>query len=77
VTKNTKYAFQLRNGLTHTGTITSEPLMAGYSRTAALPNFKLSTSSPAIGRGIATYAPAFDIDGKARGAAIDLGAYQH
>ncbi len=77
VTKNTKYAFQLRNGLTHIGTITSEPLMAGYSRTAALPNFKLSTSSPAIGRGIATYAPASDIDGKARGAAIDLGAYQH
>ena len=77
VTKNTKYAFQLRNGLTHTGTISSEPLMAGYSRTAALPNFKLSTSSPAIGRGIATYAPTLDIDGKARGAAIDLGAYQH
>ncbi|WP_312517043.1 right-handed parallel beta-helix repeat-containing protein [Massilia sp.] len=77
VTKNTKYAFQLRNGLTHTGTISSEPLMTGYSRTAALPNFKLSTSSPAIGRGIATYAPTLDIDGKARGAAIDLGAYQH
>lgn len=77
VTRNTKYAFQLRNGLTHTGTITAEPLLAGYSRTAALPNFKPSTSSPVIGRGIATYAPATDIDGKARGGAIDLGAYQH
>ena len=76
VTRNTKYAFQLRNGLTHTGTITAEPLLAGYSRTAALPNFKPSTSSPVIGRGIATYAPATDIDGKARGGAIDLGAYQ-
>ncbi|MDY0977132.1 right-handed parallel beta-helix repeat-containing protein [Massilia sp. CFBP9012] len=77
VTKNTTYNFQLRNGLTHTGTISSEPLFAGYSRTAALPNYKLSTSSPAIGRGLATYAPAADIDGKARRSAIDLGAYQH
>ena len=77
VTKNTKYAFQLRNGLSHSGTITAEPLLVAYSRTAALPNFKPTTSSPVIGRGIATYAPANDIDGKARGGAIDLGAYQH
>ncbi|WP_313634314.1 choice-of-anchor Q domain-containing protein [Massilia timonae] len=77
VTRNTTYNFQLRNGLTHTGTISSEPLFAGYSRTAATPDYKLTTSSPAIGRGLATYAPAADIDGKARGTAIDLGAYQH
>jgi len=79
VTKNTKYAFQLRNGLTHTGTISSEPLFVGYSRTATLPNFKLAAGSPAIGRGLGTYAPASDIDGKARSAAtgFDLGAYQH
>ena len=77
VTKNTTYNFQLRNSLKHTGTISSEPLFAGYSRTAASPNYKLSTSSPAIGRGLATYAPKTDIDGKARGSAIDLGAYQH
>ena len=77
VTKNTTYNFQLRNGLKDTGTISSEPLLAGYSRTAASPNYQLSTSSPAIGRGLATYAPAADIDGKARGTAIDLGAYQH
>ncbi|QYG02403.1 choice-of-anchor Q domain-containing protein [Massilia sp. NP310] len=77
VTRNTTYNFQLRNGLTHTGTISSEPLFAGYSRTAATPDYKLTTSSPAIGRGLATYAPKTDIDGKARGTAIDLGAYQH
>ncbi|WP_137175948.1 right-handed parallel beta-helix repeat-containing protein [Massilia sp. HP4] len=76
VTKNTTYNFQLRNGLTHTGTISSEPLFTGYSRTAASPNYKLTTSSPAVGRGLATYAPKTDIDGKARGSAIDLGAYQ-
>ena len=77
VTKNTTYNFQLRNGLTHTGTVSSEPLFAGYARTAASPNYKLSTSSPAVGRGLATYAPKTDIDGKARAGAIDLGAYQH
>ncbi|WP_040777730.1 choice-of-anchor Q domain-containing protein, partial [Massilia timonae] len=77
VTRNTTYNFQLRNGLTHTGTISSEPLFAGYSRTAATPDYKLTISSPAIGRGLATYAPAADIDDKARGTAIDLGAYQH
>ena len=76
-TKNTTYNFQLRNGLTHTGTISSEPLFADYSRTAATPDYKLTTSSPAIGRGLATYAPTADIDGKARGTSIDLGAYQH
>ncbi|WP_306393581.1 DUF4214 domain-containing protein [Telluria beijingensis] len=76
VTKNTTYNFQLRNGLTHTGTISSEPLFAGYSRAAATPDYKLTASSPAVGRGLSTYAPKVDIDGKARGSSIDLGAYQ-
>ena len=76
VTKNTTYNFQLRNSLTHTGTISSEPLFAAYSRTAATPDYKLTASSPAVGRGLATYAPKNDIDGKARGSSIDLGAYQ-
>ena len=78
VFKNTTYNWQLRNGLKHTGTITSDPLLAGYSRTAAMPDFKPSTSSPLIGRGVATYAPATDINGRARSAAagVDIGAYQ-
>jgi hypothetical protein len=79
VFQNPKYNFQLRNGLSHTNTISSNPLFAGYSRTALLPNFKLTSSSPVIGRGLATYAPATDIDGRARNATtgVDLGAYQH
>ncbi len=79
VFQNPKYNFQLRNGLTHTNTISSNPLFVSYSRTAATPNFKPSTSSPVIGRGIATYAPSTDIDGRARNATtgFDLGAYQH
>ena len=76
VTKNANYDFQLRNGLTHTGTISSEPLFAGYSPTAATPDYTLLPGSPAIGRGLATYAPKTDFDGKARGSSIDLGAYQ-
>jgi hypothetical protein len=77
VFQNPTYNFQLRNGLTHTNTISSTPLFVGYSRTAAMPNYELSTSSPAIGRGVSTYAPSTDIDGVARSATPDLGAYQH
>ncbi|MDB5747942.1 MAG: hypothetical protein JWP72_2790 [Massilia sp.] len=79
VFKNTSYNWQLRNGLKHTSTITSDPLLAGYSRSAAFPNFKPGASSPVIGRGIATYAPATDIDGRVRNATVgfDIGAYQH
>jgi hypothetical protein len=79
VYKNTSYNFSLRNGLKDTATVSSDPLFAGYSRTAATPNFHLSSSSPAIGRGIATNAYATDLDGKTRNAATgyDLGAYQH
>jgi hypothetical protein len=79
VFKNTTYNWQLRNSLKHTGTITSDPLLAGYSRTHWLPDFKPSASSPVIGRGMATYAPPTDITGRPRNAAtgIDLGAHQH
>ncbi|MCC2972597.1 choice-of-anchor Q domain-containing protein [Massilia sp. IC2-476] len=77
VFQNPTYNFQLRNGLTHTNTISSNPMFVGYSRTAATPNYELSASSPAIGRAISTYAPSTDIDGVARGASADLGAYQH
>jgi hypothetical protein len=79
VYKNTTYNFSLRNGLKDTGTVSSDPLFAGYSRTAATPNLHLTTSSPAIGRGIATNAYPTDLDGKARNASTgyDIGAYQH
>ncbi len=79
VFKNTSYNFSLRNGLKDSGTVSSDPLFAGYARTAASPNFHLSSSSPAIGRGIATNAYPTDLDGKARNASTgyDIGAYQH
>ncbi len=78
VFQNKTYNISLRNGLKHYGTISSNPLFVGYSRTAALPNFKLTSSSPAIGRGLATYAPATDFTGKARNVStgVDVGAYE-
>ncbi len=79
VYKNRTYDWRLRNRLLHTGTISSEPLLVDYSRSAANPNFRPSASSPAIGRGNATYAPPVDIEGRPRDAAkgIDVGAYRH
>jgi hypothetical protein len=79
VTKNVKYNISLRNGLQATATVSSEPLLVAYSRTATTPNFHLSSSSPAIGRGIATYAYSTDLDGKPRNSTTgyDIGAYQH
>jgi hypothetical protein len=77
--KNTTYNTSLRNGLVATATVGSDPLFKAYSRTAATPDFHLTTSSPAIGRGIATNAYPTDLDGKPRNATsgYDIGAYQH
>ena len=78
VTKNAT-SISLRNGLSAKNTVSSDPLLVAYSRTAATPNFHPSASSPAIGRGIATGAASTDIDDKPRNATTgyDIGAYQH
>ncbi|WP_307189014.1 choice-of-anchor Q domain-containing protein, partial [Massilia sp. Root335] len=79
VTKNSTYNISLRNGLVATATVSSDPLFKGYSRTATTPDFHLTISSPAIGRGIATNAYPTDLGGKPRNATTgyDIGAYQH
>ena len=79
VYKNTTYNISLRNGLVATATVSSDPLLKAYSRTTTTPDFHLSTSSPAIGRGIATNAYPTDLDGKPRNSTTgyDIGAYQH
>jgi hypothetical protein len=68
----------LRNGLTHTGTVTSAPYFVGYTKTGT-PNLHLTSSSPAIGRGTATNAYPTDFDGRPRNSSTgyDIGAYQH
>lgn len=79
VYQNPTYNISLRNGLKATGTVSSNPLFKGYSKTAATPDFHLTSSSPAIGRGTATNAYPTDLDGKPRNASTgyDIGAYQH
>ncbi|WP_374673272.1 choice-of-anchor Q domain-containing protein [Ideonella sp.] len=71
--------WRLQSGKTHTGTVTADPLLVSYSRTASPPDLHLTPASPAIGRALSTYAPATDHDGKPRGgsAGYDIGAYQH
>jgi hypothetical protein len=79
VTKNSTYNIKLQHGLVATATVSSDPLLVAYSRTATTPDFHLTTSSPAIGRGIATNAYPTDLDGKPRNTTtgFDIGAYQH
>lgn len=67
----------LRNGLSAIATVSSDPLLSDYSSSTAPSGFRLSSSSPAIGRGVAADAPARDIDGNARDGAIDIGAYTY
>ena len=78
VFQNTTYNWRLFNGLTHTGTVTSNPLFVGYTRTGT-PNLRLSTSSPAIGRGTSVDALSYDFLERPRSTSTgyDIGAYQH
>ncbi len=78
VYQNSTYDWSLKNGLTHTGTVTSHPLFVAYARTG-LPNFTISSSSPAVGRGTATHASSTDFLNRPRNGSTgyDIGAYQH
>ena len=78
VFQNTTYNWKLNNGLTHSATVTSNPLFVGYTRTGT-PDLRLSSSSPAIGRGTATDALAYDYLERPRNTStgFDIGAYQH
>ncbi|MFB9240208.1 DUF1565 domain-containing protein [Massilia antarctica] len=78
VYKNSSYDWHLKNGLTHSGTVSSAPLFAGDTD-VALPNFSLSPGSPAIGRATPVHAAATDFNGRPRNvfSGFDIGAYQH
>ena len=78
VFQNTTYNWKLRNGLSHLGTVSSDPLLMGNALTGT-PDLRPSASSPAIGRGMLTYAPAVDFLGKARTPAdgVAIGAYEY
>lgn len=78
VYQNSTYNWRLKNGLTHSGTVTSHPLFVSYTRTGT-PNLTLLPGSPAIGRATYLDAPAVDFEGRPRnsGTGFDIGAYQH
>jgi Protein of unknown function (DUF1565) len=79
VTQNSGFNISLKNGLSAKNTVASNPLFVSYSRTATTPNFHLTSSSPAIGRGTSVGAFPTDLDGKPRNSTTgyDIGAYQH
>jgi parallel beta-helix repeat protein len=60
-----------------TGTIAADPKFVSYSATGT-GNYRLQSTSPAVNKGVATSAPAYDMDNVARpkGIALDLGAYE-
>lgn len=78
VYQNPKYNFRLLNGLQHYNTVSTNPLFVYYTRTGT-PNLKLTSSSPAVGRGVSTYAHPTDFADRPRNSStgFDIGAYQH
>ena len=78
VFQNPTYNFSLKNGLTHTGTISAVPGFRSYTRTGT-PDLHIMSTSPAVGKGTALNAPSTDFDGKPRNSTTgyDIGAYQH
>jgi len=51
VFQNPSGDWRLPAGRPHTGTVTAAPLFSDYSRTLAMPDFRLQPASPAIGKG--------------------------
>lgn len=78
VFQNPSGDWQLANGLTHSGTVAAAPEFLAYSRSGT-PDFRLSSTSPAIGKGSPTHAHPTDFKGMARSASTgyDIGAFQH
>ena len=68
----------LLNGKQHTGDVNADPQFMSYSRTGG-GDYRLKATSPAIDKGVKTYAPPADINGVVRpqGAGVDIGAYEH
>jgi hypothetical protein len=78
VVENAGGDWRLANGIKHAGSVGTAPQFLAYSRTGT-PDFRLRSTSPAIGKGSATHAQPTDINGAPRNAStgVDIGAYQH
>lgn len=77
VYQNTAADWKLSKGLKHSGTVTQAPQFLRYGK-AVIPDFRLRSTSPAIGTGTDQHATLTDIGGKlrAREIGIDIGAHQ-
>jgi hypothetical protein len=78
VFQNQGLDWSLANGLAHKGSVAAAPRFLDYNR-AGTPDFRLSSTSPAIAKGGAVHAHASDFRGVPRNemTGIDIGAYQH
>jgi hypothetical protein len=70
--------WRLANGIQPAASVTKAPQFLAYSRTGT-PDFRLASTSPAIGKGNPAHAHPTDIKGAPRNAStgVDIGAYQH
>jgi hypothetical protein len=71
----TQFDMSSPSSATKTGIITADPQFVRYVAGGG-GDYHLKSTSPAISKGIVSNAPLTDIDGKARGAYIDMGAYE-
>jgi parallel beta-helix repeat protein len=78
VYQNSTYNYSLKNGLSPSASVSAVPGFVSYTRTGT-PDLHIVSTSPAVGKGTATNAPATDFDDKPRNATTgyDIGAYQH
>lgn len=78
VFRNAGGDWSLANGIKHAGSVARAPQFLAYSRTGT-PDFRLSSTSPAIGTGSAAHAQPTDFKDAPRNAmtGVDIGAYQH
>jgi hypothetical protein len=75
---NGRVNWSLKNGLTHSGTVSAAPLLTALP-IWGMPSLRPSTSSPAVGRATPEQAESTDFEGRPRDeqAGYDIGAYQH
>jgi hypothetical protein len=60
----------------HSNDVSANPAFVNYIRTGG-GDYRLRSTSPAIGKGSATYAAPADFLGKVRGTTVDIGAYEY
>ncbi len=69
--------WKLQNGNTASGSISANPLFTSYTQYSTTNDYHLQSTSPAIGKGITTYAPTYDINGATRCSTPTPGVYEY